>query len=269
MPQTINTRMTSMRVQKNPDSSKEQSGKFMQRSGSDASLNMPTTDAIALPSAKSINASLRTLNSGIRNASEGISMAQIAEGGLQKIGDLLQRMRELALLSAGSGNAAIERDSLDSEFKSLNSDIARVASSTSFNGKRVLATDGGFIDYQVGSSTDEANILSLETIQVNPVKAHISTISAALAAVEAVDTRIVEISDSRADFDAVQQQLESVIENLQKGAEHKSAGRGRISNTDFAMETAVLVRSQIVQQASTATMSQANVSSQNVRQLLE
>jgi flagellin len=255
----------------------------MQRLSSGLRVNSAKDDAAGLAIAERMNTQIRGMNVAIRNANDGISLAQTAEGGMQEVGNMLQRMRELAVQSSNGTNSAEDRQNLDAEFQALNSEIGRIAETTLFNGLSVLNTPGtgsgsaavdATIVFQVGANTTSGNTLSISLKQIESLEASsgvansILTISATTASITAIDTMITEITSGRADFGAVQSRFESAINNLQIGMENQSAARGRIMDADFAVETANMTRSQILQQAGNAMVAQANSSPQSVLQLL-
>jgi flagellin len=280
MPQTINTNVMSLTAQRNLNVSQGSLATSMQRLSSGLRVNSAKDDAAGLAIAERMNTQVRGMNVAIRNANDGISLAQTAEGGLQEISNMLQRMRELAVQSANGTNSSADRANLDSEFQALNSEIARIAETTTFNGVAVLNTSGSGsaadIVFQVGANTTSTgeNTLSIGLKQIESVggsaasSTSISSVSATENAIALIDTMIDEITSARADFGAVQSRFESAINNLQVGMENQSAARGRIMDADFAVETANMTRAQILQQAGNAMVSQANSAPQSVLQLL-
>lgn len=268
MAQTIDTKLMSLNVQKYLDSSHNQMIDSVQRIASGQRVNSAVDDAAGLAIAERMNTQVRGINVGIRNAYDGISMSQFAEGGLAQMNDKLQRMRELALQSANGANSPADRENLNSEFTALNSEVTRIASTTKFNGQPVLAGDGSPVNYQVGPNTSSEDILAVEPADFESLSVNISTFEAALASVEEVDAMIAEVANSRAYFGAMQSRFESTINNLQIGAENQSAAQGRIMDADYAMESAIMARSRMMQHASTAMATQANVTPESVMRLL-
>ncbi|MFK7858007.1 MAG: flagellin [Granulosicoccus sp.] len=270
MAQTIDTKAMSLKVQKYLNSSQEQTAKSMQRLGSGLRINSARDDAAGIAIVERMNAELRGMNAGIRNANDGISMSQIAEGGLEEVDDLLQRMRELALRSVNGSITTADRESLNAEFTAMNSEISRVVSTTKFNGQALLDTANGSdsIDFQLGSNTSTDDILPIDLVGIRPPNASIGTVAGAMASIDEIDAMIAEVSGSRSSYASLQSQFESVITNLQIGVQNQSAARGRIMDANYAVETAMLTRSQILQNADSAMSSQANTTSQSVTQLL-
>ncbi len=289
MAQTINTNVMSLTAQRNLNSSQGSLMTSMQRLSSGLRVNSAKDDAAGLAIAERMNTQVRGMNVAIRNANDGISMAQTAEGGLQEVNNMLQRMRELAVQSANGTNSANDRANLDAEFQALNSEIGRIAETTLFNGVAVLNTSGtvtgsgsgavtadSAIVFQVGANTSSGgentlsiNLKKIETLEsASGVPVNITTVSGSESTMTAIDTMIGQITSARADFGAVQSRFESAINNLQVGVENQAAARGRIMDADFAVETANMTRSQILQQAGNAMVSQANSAPQSVLQLL-
>lgn len=178
-------------------------------------------------------------------------------------------MRELAVQSKNGTNTATDRGNLNAEFSALNEEIGRIAETTVFNGQSVLSDGSADVTFQVGANNASNNVLTISLTSVTAISgATVSTTAGASAAITAIDTMINNVTASRADFGAVQSRFESAINNLQVGVENQSAARGRIMDADFAVETANMTRSQILQQAGNAMVSQANSAPQSVLQLL-
>ena len=289
MPQSINTNLASLNAQRNLSTSQSSLATSMQRLSSGMRVNSAKDDAAGLAIAERMQSQVRGMNVAIRNANDGISMAQTAEGAMGKVAESLQRMRELAVQSANDTNSASDKDSLDQEFGELAKEIQRVLSGTSFNSKNILG-DGGGMDYsfQVGANTTEHDTITIATpnltedddiLAVAGSADGTSTDRASIAGdVEAADIRLVmdaidlainKINSERAIMGASQSRFESVIGNLQISVENQSAARSRIMDTDFAQETANLSRAQILQQAGNAMVAQANALPQQVLKLLQ
>ena len=267
MPQTINTNVMSLTAQRNLNASQGNLATSMQRLSSGLRVNSAKDDAAGLAIAERMNTQVRGMNVAIRNANDGISMSQTAEGGLQEVSNMLQRMRELAVQSANGTNSDSDRQNLDAEFQALDDEITRIAATTSFNGVSLLNATGS-VAFQVGANNGANNKLSIETIAVAAVGGDITASGTASTAISNIDARISAVTTARADFGAIQSRFESAISNLQVAKENQEAARGRIMDADFAVETAAMTRAQILQQAGNAMVSQANSSPQSVLQLL-
>ena len=280
MGNTINTNVQSLNAQRNLMSSSGSLATSMQRLSSGLRVNSAKDDAAGLAIAERMNAQVKGMNVAIRNANDGISMAQTAEGALGKIGDNLQRMRELAVQSANDTNSASDREALDTEYKALAAENKRVIDNTKFNGQALLSGTGGTsgsFTFQVGSNTSADNQITVVTGDIATLMgsnaqgatATLGTDSAgALAAMDDLDSAIDAITKARSDFGAVQNRFDSVISNLQVASENQASARGRIMDADFAAETSNLSRGQILQQAGTAMIAQANQLPQGVLSLL-
>jgi flagellin len=382
VPQTINTNVSSLTAQRNLNSSQSSLATSMQRLSSGLRVNSAKDDAAGLAIAERMGAQMRGLNVAARNANDGISLAQTAEGALGKVGDMLQRMRELAVQASNATNNQTDRDALNAEVQALKDEIGRVANQTSFNGTKLL--DGTFASQQfqvganagetitvssianatlaqlggttniatasvaasgltgfataiaaggvlidgvdigaltaAGSAGERANQLVAAINNVSPqtgtsasydaatgqislrkntgsivitgttnsatVAGFVNATTAAVAttgiagmnvsgfgsaqtALVQIDNALTQINGSRANLGAIQSRFESVISNIAVTAENVTAARGRIMDADFAAETANMSRAQILQQAGTAMVAQANQLPQQVLQLLQ
>jgi len=268
MPQTINTNVMSLTAQRNLNASQGALAIAMQRLSSGLRVNSAKDDAAGLAIAERMNTQVRGMNVAIRNANDGISLSQTAEGGLQEVSNMLQRMRELAVQSANGTNGVGDRNNLDLEYQALDDEIARIGLTTKFNDSTILNNGSSAVIFQVGANVDATNRLSIALVSITTTGEGISTVEASLSAITGIDAKISEIVAARADFGAMQSRFESTISNLQVGMENQSAARGRIMDADFAVETANMTRAQILQQAGNAMVSQANQAPQSVLQLL-
>ena len=314
MAQSVNTNIISLNAQRNLNTSQSSLATSMQRLSSGLRVNSARDDAAGLAIAERMSAQVRGMNVAVRNANDGISLAQTAEGALGKIGDNLQRMRELAVQSRNATNSEGDRANLQKEFKELQSEIDRTIKGTKFNGTALFA-DGASttLSFQVGAGTTSDDRINID----GAVLGGGSSISAASAisgmdgtgasaevdlmatvtggwdgtngiaiggaassgtsvanvaqvddAINAIDKALDLINDKRASFGASQNRFEAVISNLQVNIENQSAARGRIMDADFATETSNLSRAQILQQAGSAMVAQANQLPQQVLSLL-
>ena len=284
MASTINTNIPSMGAQRNLANTQNSLAVSMARLSSGLRVNSAKDDAAGLSIAERMTSQVRGMNVAMRNSNDGISMAQTAEGALGKTGDILQRMRELAVQSANSTNSTSDKTSLDTEFGELAKEVQRVFASTSFNGRKIIGTDAGAQVFQVGANTAAENQITVTTTamttntNVTDVagtdtagagRAVITGNSAAvLAVIDKIDTAIDKVSTERSVLGASQSRFESAISYLQISSENQSAARSRIMDADFAQETANLSRSQILSQAGSAMLAQANQLPQSVLSLL-
>ena len=277
---TINTNVQSLNAQRNLAASSGSLSTSMQRLSSGLRVNSAKDDAAGLAIAERMNAQVRGMNVAIRNANDGISLAQTAEGALGKIGDNLQRMRELAVQSANDTNGASDRTALDAEYQQLAAENARVIANTQFNGQALLTGAGGAsgtFSFQIGANTAADNQISITTTNIasamgtNTQGASAtlgSTAATARTAMDNIDAALTAVNGARSSYGASQSRFDAVISNLRVAAENQAASRGRIMDADFAQETANLSRGQILQQAGTAMIAQANQLPQGVLSLL-
>jgi flagellin len=257
MASVINTNIASLNTQRNLAASQSSLNTSLQRLSSGLRINSSKDDAAGLAIATRMDSQVRGMQVAVRNSNDAISFAQTAEGALGKITDAMQRMRELAVQSANGTNSTGDRSNLSAEFAELNSEITRLGTST-FNGQSVF---GATVVFQVGAGTVAAADQISVTSAAAPAAiapANIDDTTNALAAMTAIDTALDTINTSRATLGAVQNRFESVVSNLQVAIENQSAAKSRIMDADFAQETANLTRGQILQQAGTAMLAQAN-----------
>jgi len=268
MAQTINTNVMSLTAQRNLGRNESLLSTSIQRLSSGLRINSAKDDAAGLAIAERMNSQIKGMNVAIRNANDGISLAQTAEGGLNEIGNMLQRMRELAVQSANGTNSSADRDNLNAEFTALDSEIGRIAEVTQFNGIKVLGTSAGNFAFQVGANVGE--VMSITTTAMASTAATVDGADATNAnlAITAIDTMIDTVTTQRATYGAAQSRFTSAMNNLQIGMENTAAARGRIVDADFAVESANLTRAQILQQAGTAMVAQANNTPQSVLSLI-
>ena len=287
MPQIINTNLVSLNAQRNLNQSQSSLAVAMQRLSSGLRVNSAKDDAAGLAIAERMNAQIRGMNVAVRNANDGISLAQTAEGALAQVGNSLQRMRELAIQAANATNSNSDKDSLDKEFGELAKEIQRVLGGTTFNGKHILGSEAGTQTFQVGANTTSNDSIDITTLDMT-IATQITSVAgtdnmgtgrsvigstannAAIATVIAgIDAALDTVNNTRATFGATQSRFDAVISNLQISAENQTAARSRIMDADFAAETANLSRAQILQQAGNAMVAQANQLPQQVLRLLQ
>ena len=280
----INTNIMSLNAQRNLSATQSALATSVQRLSTGLRVNSAKDDAAGLAIAERMNTQVRGMNVSIRNANDAISLAQTAEGALSKINDMGQRMRELAVQSANATNNATDRESLDAEFQALSAEIKRNLEGTSFNGTKLFAALAT-MTFQVGANnatTDQIAVvtanLTTETSMTGilgggaggggAAAADIKDVGKSREALDKLDKMLATVNAKRAEFGATQNRFEAVIQTLQVSAENQTAARSRIMDADFASETAALTRSQVLQQAGTAMLSQANSLPNNVLSLL-
>jgi len=270
---TINTNISSLNAQRSLAATQSSLNTSLQRLSSGLRVNSAKDDAAGLAIAERMDTQVRGMNVAIRNANDAISLAQTAEAAIGNISNMLQRMRELAVQSANATNTTADRNSLDQEFQQLSAEITRTIGATSFNGRKIIAADAGAQAFQVGAnSVDQVTVnttdLSSNTTITAVTGGNITTAANASTAMANIDTALSTVNSQRALYGAVQNRFEAIISTLRESAENTAAARGRIMDADFASETANLSRAQILQQAGTAMVAQANQLPQSVLSLL-
>lgn len=281
MAMVINTNVASLNSQRMLQKTNSSLATSMERLSSGYRVNSAKDDAAGLSIADKMTSQIRGMTVAMRNANDGISMAQTAESAMGSITDTLQRMRDLAVQSANTGAVSSgDREKLQTEFKQLSDEIGRVIQNTEFNGKKILAGSLVGANFQVGAGTSANNQISITVSDLNVVsgvgsigsaKVSIGSMAGSAtvrAAIDTIDLAIGKIDDFRAKLGAVQNRFTATIGNLSSSIENQSAARSRIMDADFAVETSNLSRSQILQQAGTAMLAQANQSAQGVLSLL-
>ena len=266
MPQTINTNVVSLNAQRNLNASQSSLAISMQRLSSGLRINSARDDAAGLAIADRMNAQIRGIAVAIRNANDGISLAQAAEGALATVTDALQRMRELAVQAANASNSSGDLANLNAEYQELSAEITRIAAQTKFNGKAIVGGGAGSQVFQVGANVGDT--LTVTTTAVTTVAGDLLSAANANTAIGALDSKLDAITTDRAKYGAAMSRFSYAISNLQITGENQTAARGRIMDADFAAETANLSRSQILQQAGTAMVAQANQLPNQVMALL-
>jgi len=251
----------------------------MARLSSGKRINSAADDAAGVAIASRLTSEVRGTNQAIRNAMDGQAFLDTAEGAHKEIENILQRMRELAVQAANDTNDATDRDNLDTEFASLIVEIDRISDVTEWAGKSLMAADGSFT-FQIGSGTAAADSLTVTIQQMGTnslgstatsfvLNTHVSTASLAAIAIDALDAAIQVVNSQRAALGSYSNRLDHTVTNLTNVSTNLQAGLGRIEDADFAAETTNLAKTQILQQASTAMLAQANASKQNVLSLLQ
>ncbi len=276
----INTNVASLNAQRNLGKSQMELGTSMKRLSSGLRINSAKDDAAGLAISDRMTSQIRGLNQAARNANDGISMAQTAEGALQESTNLLQRMREIAVQSANDTNTAQDRQSLNSEFVQLQAEIDRIANNTQFNSQNLLdgtfdpLNGGAAAVFHVGANENQTISVSVgqadaATLGVGSGTIDVLDVTNANAAIGVIDTAIGTIDTIRGDLGAIQSRMESTIANLNNVAENLSASRSRIMDADIAMETSAMTRANILQQAGVSVLAQANQTPQLALSLLQ
>jgi flagellin len=289
----INTNIGSMKAANAATAASKTLGTAMERLSTGKRINSAKDDAAGLAIATTMTAQVRGMNQGIRNANDGISMAQTAEGALSEVTNMLQRVRELSVQAASETYSGDDRKNLQSEIDALQSQMTNVLTNTKFNGNNLFdgtAGTGGVVNIQTGANAadtvtmnfgdlsavagtlgDNATYDAVAKTRTTPSTYEVlgTDGSAAQATMAVVDTQLEVISNARAGLGATQNQLESAINTMTTGSTNLSDARSRIEDTDYSAETTALAKSQILSQASSAMLAQANQSQQNVLSLLK
>ena len=271
----INTNTSALRATNSAVAAGKMLGTAMERLSSGKRINSAADDAAGLAIATSMTAQIRGMQQGIRNANDGISLAQTAEGALNEVTNMLQRIRELAVQSAsGTYQDATDRAYMQVEVDELTAQIGQVITNSEFNGVQLFDGSAATVTVQAGANAADTVALTmadLTTLEANggaPDSYDISTAGGATTVIGTVDTELDAINNARATLGAGQNRLQSAVNNLTNVSTNLSDARSRIQDTDYSVETTALAKAQILGQASTAMLAQANQSQQNVLSLL-
>jgi len=269
----VNNNISSINAQRNLSNTTERLQKSLQRLSSGLRITRAADDAAGLAISESFRAEVRSLTQAQRNANDGISLLQIAEGALNETSGILIRMRELAVQAANGTLGSAERSTVNQEFQALRSEIDRIANVTEFNGTQMLNSTSS-ITFQVGADNTANDRVTVSGVQATAsavgvsASVAVSTAAGAQSALAVIDSAISTVASLRADFGTVQNRLESTIRSLAVSIENTTAAESRIRDVDFANETAELTRNQVLQQAGVSVLGQANVSTQSALSLL-
>jgi len=278
MAMVINTNVASLNAQRNLSRSQESMTQSLQRLSTGLRINSAKDDAAGLAITEKLTTQIRGMNVAIRNSNDGISLAQTAESSLVEVSNNLQRIRELAVQSKNATNSASDRTALDNEVQELISEIGRIGSSANFNGVKLLdgsAGTSGVLTFQVGAAATDTVDVDLSGADISALTGitatagSVTTAGAANTLIGNVDTALDAVNTARAQLGAVQNRFSSVVASLGNSVEAASASRSRVQDADFAAETASMTKSQILQQAGVAMLSQANSMPQAVLSLLK
>lgn len=273
----INTNVASLNAQRNLGTTRLSMNKALEKLSSGQRINRAGDDAAGLAISENLKAQIKGLSQAERNAEDGISLVQIAEGALGEVSNILIRLRELAVQAASDTIGTTERKFLNVEFDQLTQEIDRIANSTEFNRVPLLNGTGSVFDIQIGTRNDP--ISDRLTFDASSADVNIAALGLNLASVSdkisaqnslaGIDSAIVSVSGIRADFGALQNRLQSTINNIQTSVENLSAANSRVRDTDIAAETAELTKQNILMTAGTSVLAQANSSTNNALQLIQ
>ena len=272
----INTNVKSLMAQNALTVNNRSLENTMQQLSTGKRINSAADDAAGLAISNKMTSQIRGLNQAVRNANDAISVAQTAEGAVQEITNMLQRMRELSVQAVNDSNSSADRSALQAEVAELIEDIGRVASDTQFNNMAILTgsagNGSGTMTFQVGANSGQTIDVTMEAMTTSALSvdsADISTASGATSALATLDTAIATVDSFRADLGAKINRFNYAIDNMSSVSMATSASRSRVLDTDYAAATTELARTQIIQQAATAMLAQANQQPQSVLSLLK
>ena len=267
----INTNVKSLIAQQALTVNNRNLSKAMEQLSTGKRINSAADDAAGLAISDKMTAQIRGLNQAVRNANDGISMIQTAEGATQEVTNMLQRMRELAVQSANGTNTADDKTALQSEFGELQKEIKQISTNTQWNGKNISDSTASAVTFQVGANSGQVVTVTFKDIAgMSGMSAVDSGISASSTdAIGKVNDAIKAIDGFRSDMGAKINRLTYAADNLTNISTNTSASRSRIMDADYAQSTTELARSQIIQQAATAMLAQANQAPQSVLSLLK
>lgn len=281
MSSVINTNTKSLAAQNALTINNRQLTNSMQQLSTGRRINSAGDDAAGLAISNRMTAQIRALNQAVRNANDGISMIQTAEGASQEITNMLQRMRELAVQSSNDIYSSSDRTALQVEYTSLSDEITRISNNTQWNNMYVFKTDAtgvgtnGVAQFQVGVNGSSNDLFSVTMEALDSTTLAVASASAinsqsnAQATITALDSAIGTVDTFRSKLGSVINRLEHAADNLSNIAMNMSESRSRILDTDYAKATSELARTQIIQQAATAMLAQANQQPQTVLALLK
>lgn len=272
----INTNTGALRAQNGSRVANNQLKVAMERLSTGKRINTAKDDAAGLAIASKMTSQIRGMNQAIRNSNDGISYAQTAEGALGEVTNMLQRIRELAVQSSSGTYSNADRTNLDAEVTELKSQITNILGTTEFNGSRIFNSGSGSgytaasgaVAIQTGTNSGDTISVSFDSLSDLASSVAVDTASEAQSSLANVDTMLTNVNTTRAKLGAAQSRLESTVNNLTNNVTNLSDARSRIEDADFSAETTALAKAQILSQASTAMLAQANQSQQGVLSLL-
>lgn len=263
MASVINTNLASLNAQRNLTANQSSLNTSIQRLSSGLRINSAKDDAAGMAIATRMDSQVRGMEVATRNANDAISFLQTAEGGLASATDALQRMRELAVQASNGSYSSGDRANLNTEFTQLKAELNRLGTATKFNGQPAFNKTYSF---QIGA--DKGDTISVPTVAAASLGGALSSAAASANAITAIDAQLTTVNTNRATLGAYQNRFASVVNNLGVAGENMAAAKSRITDADFAAETAKMTRAQILQQAGTAMLAQANQLPNNVMSLL-
>jgi flagellin len=270
---TVNTNVASLNAQRNLSASQAGLNTSMERLSSGLRINSAKDDAAGLAISDRMTSQINGMNQASRNANDGISLSQTAEGAMQETTNILQRMRELSVQSANDTNTSSDRASINTEMGQLQSELTRIADATEFNGKKLIDGSASTFVFQVGADEGQTIDFSLSSLDMTTAGLSVNSIniltqSGAGSAITAIDAALEKVDTGRSQLGALQNRFESTISNLGNAAENITASRSRILDTDIAAESSAMTKANVLQQAGVSMLSQANQTPQLALSLL-
>ena len=272
----INTNMASISAQRSLGVSNRESEGVLSKLSSGSRITKAADDAAGLAISEKMKANIRSMKQADRNANDGISLVQTAEGGLNEVSSILTRMRELAMQTSSDTVGDVERGMTNMEYQNLKLELERISQVTEFNGKKLLNGEGEMYDFQVGVNNDAFNDrISYNAGQANSrienlgvAELDVGTKDGSQSSLSALDAAIEKVSGQRAYLGAIQNRLTSTSNNLQVSTENLSAANSRIRDLDYAEATAQKAKLDILNAAGTSVLAQANMNSQHALKLI-
>jgi len=272
----INTNVASLTAQRHLTASRADMEQAMERLSSGKRINSAMDDAAGLTIAHSLDSKIASLSQAVRNANDGIALVNLAEGALDEVSVMLTRMKELATQASNGTYTATDLDALDLEYQALEAGIDDIIEKTDFNGTSLLNSAGGTIVFQVGDTSTDTVTLTQSDMDIDALgttavlnTTDLQNATNAGTALGILDEAIAEVDTFRATLGSVANRMEHAANNLMSRVEHQSAARSRIQDADYAVESANLAKAQVLQQAGTAMLAQANASTANILSLLK
>lgn len=272
----INTNISSIAAQRSLTINNREQESNLAKLSSGSRITKASDDAAGLAISEKMKANIRSLKQADRNANDGISMVQTAEGGLNEVSSILTRMRELAIQTSSDTVGDVERNMTNMEYQNLKLELERISQVTEFNGKKLLNGEGDKFDFQVGANNDDfqdrisydAGQVSAKMDSLGIAELDVSTKSGSQESLASVDAAIEKVSGFRSYLGAIQNRLTSTSNNLQVSVENLSAANSRIRDVDYAEATATKAKNDILGAAGTSVLAQANMNGQNALKLI-
>ena len=269
----INTNINALTAQASIARTDQQMGVAMNQLSTGLRINSAKDDAAGLAISTRMTAQINGLNQAVRNAQDGMSMLQTADGAYTEVTNMLQRMRELSVQAANDTLGTTDRTNLQTEYSALSTQIDAIGTNTTWNGKSILSTDAGDFNIQTGAASSDTTSVTVNafstTVGTAVASGDLSSATNAQSTMDNIDTAMDSINSERASLGAAVNSLQYTVNSLTNTSTNMSASRSRIEDTDFSQATAELSRTQIIKQASTAMLAQANQQPQSVLALLK